>query len=385
MNNVVAFADESGNNSFDFDTQGTHFVVASIIIPISERQSIEEAIEKIRKDNFQTGEIKSSKVGDNDARRIKILNEMLQNNFSIYAVVVNKKQLSSEGFKYKGSFYKFLNGLVYKELFKTFPNLILEVDEHGTNDFMRQFKKYVYKNHIRDLFTGSEFGVQNSSNSVLIQLADFIAGTLLRCFDETKINAGSSKFLELLKPKITSIFNFPPKKLVLSVQHNDNEKEFNALIADLAVKRALDFIETKKINSQSDIDQINCVKLLLLYFNNYDYRHYLPTKEIIRHLQIGRDEILKEHAFRTKIIAKIRDAGVLVGSCSTGDKKGYKIPCSIEDLHKFVNHGNNMVIPMLARIGKVRNAIKLVSQNSIDILDSDEFVDIKKILDQVSF
>ena len=29
--NITAFADEFGNNSFDFDSQGTHFIIATVI------------------------------------------------------------------------------------------------------------------------------------------------------------------------------------------------------------------------------------------------------------------------------------------------------------------------------------------------------------------
>lgn len=32
MNQVIAFADEFGNNSFKFLTESTHFIVASIIV-----------------------------------------------------------------------------------------------------------------------------------------------------------------------------------------------------------------------------------------------------------------------------------------------------------------------------------------------------------------
>ena len=66
-------------------------------------------------------------------------------NFSVYAVVIDKRKLYGEGFKYKKSFYKYLNGILYKELYLTFPQLDLIVDEHGGNDFMRSFKKYVGK------------------------------------------------------------------------------------------------------------------------------------------------------------------------------------------------------------------------------------------------
>lgn len=145
---IFAFADEYGNNSFDFQSQGTHFIVSAVIATKSKLQQIEYEIEEIRKRYFQTGEIKSRNVANNHWRRTKILNDIVKSDFHIYSVVVDKRSLVTEGFKYKQSFYKFLNGLVYRELYNSFPELQMTVDEHGDNDFMRGFKKYVENQHI---------------------------------------------------------------------------------------------------------------------------------------------------------------------------------------------------------------------------------------------
>lgn len=131
MKKVIAFADEFGNNSFDFDKQGSHFIIASIIINEDDINEIYVQLEAIRKKFFQSGEIKSSKVKDNHKRRILILRELNKVNFSVYAVIIDKRKLFGEGFKYKQSFHKYLNGILYKELYRTFPQLELKVDEHG--------------------------------------------------------------------------------------------------------------------------------------------------------------------------------------------------------------------------------------------------------------
>ena len=125
MNNIVAFADEYGNNSFDFDSQGSHFIVASAIISKDKLKESEEMLEKIRVKHFQTGEIKSKKVAGNDGRRIKILNEICQIDFSIYAVIVDKRRLEGEGFKYKPSFYKFLPPLLVLSPTSTFGEITM--------------------------------------------------------------------------------------------------------------------------------------------------------------------------------------------------------------------------------------------------------------------
>lgn len=380
MKNIIAFADESGNNSFEFSTQGTHFIIASIILRKDKLEETEALIEDIRHRYFQTGEIKSNKVGDNHARRLKILQEIVKTDFSIYAVVVNKKQLIGEGFRYKPSFYKFLNGLVYKELFKTFPELDLVVDEHGSNDFMRQFKVYVEKNHKPTLFSGSEFQFSGSATSVMIQLADLIAGTLGRCFDELRKVPEGEVFLSILQPKITSLNFFPYEPLHYLADAGLDNNNFHESIANAGVNSAMHFIDNKKVVTQDDADQVNCVKLILLYFNTYGTKLYITTKQIIQHLQVGREEPLSEHQFRTKIIGQIRDAGVLVVSSSSGTYKGYKLPASLNDLYRFVNHGNSVIMPMLHRIKVFRDKIKLATLNEVDILEKEDFFGLRDLL-----
>jgi hypothetical protein len=378
---LIAYADEYGNNSFDFTKQGTHFIVASIIINQEEQKTLETELERIRKKYFQTGEIKSNKVGDNHHRRLQILQEVTKLNFNIYALVADKQKFYGEGFKYKEVFYKYLNGLLYKELFKAYPKLKLNVDELGGNDFLRSFKKYVQKNHIRDLFSGSEFETENSKASIIIQLADFIAGTLGRCFDLNKNLSARDRILEILKPRLSSINHFP--KTFESIRSDEEEEanEFDNQISQYAINLALDFLDRKKTKSQEDIDQINCVKLLLLHHNVFGNKKYLSAKELMNHLEMGRNKLLKDQQFRSTVIGRLRDEGILIASSSKGDKKGYRLPTSASDLLKFLDHGNSLVIPILNRIKICRDRVKLGTNNQLDILEKDQYAKLKKILD----
>ena len=380
---ILAYADEYGNNSFDFTKQGTHFIVASVIINESEREEIENGIEEIRRKYFQTGEIKSKKVADNHPRRLQILNDLVKLNFNIYALVTDKQKLYGEGFKYKEAFYKYLNGLLYKELYKAYPKLKLYVDEHGGNDFLRSFKKYVHKNHIRDLFSGSDFETGDSKASIIIQLADFVAGTLGRCYDLSKNLSYKEKFLETLKPRLSSINHFPKSYETLRLD-DEGETEYDTRINQYSINLALDFIDRKVPKSQEDIDQINCVKLLLLHHDVFGAKKYLSAKELMSHLDIGRSKPLKDQQFRSTVIGRLRDNGLLIASSSKGDKKGYRLPTSANDLLKFLDHGNSLVVPILNRIQICRERVKLATNNELDILERQEFKKLIKILSRVS-
>ncbi|HBA04667.1 MAG TPA: DUF3800 domain-containing protein, partial [Clostridium sp.] len=131
---VYAFTDEAGNNGFDFskDDISTHFIVTAIMVEEDKIKEIENEVEEVRKKFFQTGEMKSSLVGKNHERRIKVLKQLSKINFKIFSVVVDKRDIKGfRGLQYKKSFYKFINNVVHKELRSAFPVLTICADEIG--------------------------------------------------------------------------------------------------------------------------------------------------------------------------------------------------------------------------------------------------------------
>lgn len=380
MKRIIAFADEFGNNSFDFKNQGSHFIIASVILNQDELPEIKEQLESIRKKYFQTGEIKSSKVKYNHKRRILILEELISINFSVYAVIIDKRKLFGEGFKFKQSFYKFLNGILYKELYRTFPQLELKVDEHGGNDFMRSFKKYVEKNHIRNLFTGSEFNINKSHNDLGVQLADFIAGTLGYIFDENKKSERSSEFVEILSDKLISLNQFPKEYKSEEFNEEDTFNEYDDTIATLGLNRVFDYIDKTTGNNQDNLDRLNFAKLLLLYHQSNHPKKYTTSTEFIKHLNVNRQKNISKEQFSSKIIGHLRDNGLLIAS----SRDGYKIPTSAHDMKRFIKHGESIVFPVLRRIEECRNAILLATTNEYDILNEKEFKKLKELINNVS-
>ena len=123
-----AFIDEFGAFGFDFSNPGcsSHFIITAIVVNEDDLPIVADGIESVRKKYFQTGEIKSSKIGKNHNRRIAILNEIKQLPFHIFSFVCDKQKIyeNSGLARYKASFYKFLNNFVYQELRITYSNLI---------------------------------------------------------------------------------------------------------------------------------------------------------------------------------------------------------------------------------------------------------------------
>ncbi len=78
-----------------------------------------------------------------------------------------------------------------------------------------------------------------------------------------------------------------------------------------------------------------------------------------------------------RIIAPLRDAGVILSSCS----QGYKIPISVEDITTYINQTHTVVSPMLHRIEICRNLIKQQTSNDLDVLADPAFLKYKKYFD----
>ncbi len=385
---VLAYTDEAGNFGFSFNKNdiSTHFIVTSILIEEDKVNEIENQIEQVRKKYFQTGEMKSSSVGKNHKRRCIILDQLINIDFKIFAVVVDKRELDiNSGLQYKKSFYKFINNLVHKELRSAFPILTVCADEIGNNEYMNSFIRYV-KDHEEypDLFHERDFYFSDSKKSPIIQLADFIGGTLLYTYDATK-NINIPNFIKILNSKIIRIENYPKRIKEYTFNGGALSSEYDEYIANIALKRAQMFINKyEKISYNDDINvqiQLQVLKYLCFRFINNDTRTYISTKEILNYLKRSIGEDLKIQYFRTKIIAKLRDNDVIISS----SPKGYKLPSKEEELYDFINHGTTIIMPMLARLKKCRDIIMMETLGKLDLFNNTEYIELRRYFEIEDF
>lgn len=93
MDNVYAFTDEYGAFGWEIDNPSvsTHFIITAIIVKESDLADFEKGAESLRKKHFQTGEIKSTKIGKDHKRRLRILADLQDIPFSIFSVCIDKK------------------------------------------------------------------------------------------------------------------------------------------------------------------------------------------------------------------------------------------------------------------------------------------------------
>jgi hypothetical protein len=107
-----------------------------------------------------------------------------------------------------------------------------------------------------------------------------------------------------------------------------------------------------------------------------DPTRYISSFELIEHIKARRGKSVKLHYFQTKLIAPLRDEGVLIAS----SYRFYKLPSFEADLFAFINHSNTIIQPMLMRVKKFRDQIRLATDVELDILDKEEYDIICKLM-----
>ena len=379
-----AFVDEFGAFGLDLDKPGcsSHFIITAIIVDVNDLHLVADGVETIRKRYFQTGEIKSTKVGANHKRRILILNELKNLPFHIFAFVCDKQKIyENSGLRYKKSFYKFLNNLVYQELRVTYSNLTITADEFGPNDYLQSFANYVRSKEVPlDLFDNSLFSFENSKNNVIIQLADIVSGSLAYNYDvRKKAEAGDHNYVSLLSDKILRIKEFPESFDSFNVSQNELNPDYSPEIADICYRKARHFVEMNRKTDDVEVkQQVAVLNYLLFRFMNRSTRKYIPTSELINQLVFLGYEKMSMQAFRNKIIAKLRDSEVIISS-STG---GYKIPSTEKELYDFVNHGKSIIMPMLSRLKICHDVIRMGTDGKINLFERAEYHTLAKMLEK---
>ena len=382
-NTKYAFVDEFGAFGYDFSNSGctTHFIISAIIVDRDNLPIVANGVSAIRQKYFQQGEIKSSKIGKNHKRRITIINELKQLPFQIFAFVCDKQKVyENSGLRFKKSFYKFLNNIVYQELRIAYSNLTITADEIGDNDYLQSFAEYVKSKEIPlDLFDNSQFRFENSKYNVILQLSDIISGSLAYHYDERKkLDAEGYNYISILGDKILRIKVFPETFETFNVNQNDHNPEYNPEIADICYRKAKYFIEThSKTEDVETKQQIAILNYLLFRFMNKSPRKYIPTKELINQLVYLGYEKMSLQTFRNKIIAKLRDNEVIISS-STG---GYKIPSTEKELYDFVNHGKSIIMPMISRLKTCNDVIRMGTDGKINLFEKAEYNSLSKMFE----
>ena len=195
----LVFIDDSGDPGFKLDSGSSkHFVIACVIFDDSlDAEEAALAIKKFRRDlgwqpnrEFKFNKTKKLIVTD-------LLGVVCSSNFSIRAICIDKSKIRSHELKSKqDSFYNY----AIKEVLAKSTQLsgaTVRLDGHSGRAYKKSAITYLRREVNAKSRKIAKVKFVDSKTDNLIQLADLVAGSILRSTQTNKTD--SSKYLDILK------------------------------------------------------------------------------------------------------------------------------------------------------------------------------------------
>ncbi len=374
------FVDESGDPSLETHKPGVtnYFVLSAVIVNSIDLSVQEKKVEAIIEMFFPNGELKSSKIGSKLNRRKRILEAIAGLDFKHYSQVIDKTKIYSDsGLRYRRSFVKYISRALYENLFIAFTELHVIADQFGKSEFMQGFSDYLQRKLQRGLFENHTFEYALSRDELFIQVADVIAGSILRAYS----GQDPMSVLDPIRRNTIIIDEWPPYiPEPIGLDQLPEAEQFNFLIKRHAVMQTESFIENNSSSDDPEIQlQVVAARYLLYHFRSVDPREYVTTSELRHHLwNLGFP--LSERSVRNKVISPLRTKGVFIAS----SRKGIKIPFSVEDLRRYVDVVNSQVVPYVNCLKICRNHFLLATEKKLDIVGNEQFPELHKYISDAS-
>ena len=213
LSQSLVFIDESGDAGFKFEKESSnYFIISAVIFNDSlEAEKTAVAIKDMRRkegfpDNIEFKFNKSKrKIGEKFLETVRIFD------FKIRYLIVDKRKIKSNELKNnKNSFYSYIIKMLLKYSNSTILNAKIKIDGSGDRIFKRNFSVYLRK----DLNYNGKKVIKNlrfvnSKESVLIQLADMVAGSERRYFEyRNGIKTDAEIYRNIIKKKIDDEWEF---------------------------------------------------------------------------------------------------------------------------------------------------------------------------------
>lgn len=207
---MIIFIDESGDAGFKISKGSSSYFVIVLVIFDDELIAEEVAlqIKKLKRklnlhNNYEFKFNKSSKKFKEE-----FLSCIQPFAFRIRAIVVNKEKIYSKLLRKKTeSFYNYFLKCLLEHNNETISNAKLRLDGLGEKKFKLALQTYLRQqlnSSTKHIMNNLKF--RNSKNDVLIQMADMIAGSLRRFYEDSKTD--SKQYWNIISKKKEDIWEF---------------------------------------------------------------------------------------------------------------------------------------------------------------------------------
>lgn len=186
---MIIFIDESGDAGFKTSKGSSKSFVIALIIFNDELYAEETALvlNRYRQSIGKTEKYEFKFNKCNQELRLGFLRSVRKCHFRIRAIVMKKDAIYSLNLRNnKDAFYNYCLRQVLEHNNQTIINAKVRLDGRGDKGFKRNLTRYLRQSlnsHTKKVMTNLKF--RDSKNDIPIQLADMIAGSLRRHYDQS--------------------------------------------------------------------------------------------------------------------------------------------------------------------------------------------------------
>lgn len=379
---VWAFLDESGDTNIGVEKGATtHYAVGAVVVEEPDLDELRAKVDEVRRKYFQSGAMKSSSLAKNPARRLNILRALDETGYRMLGVVVDKRRIDKEsGLKYRRSFKKFIDGFMYRKLFRAYPKLRIRADQHGGPRFMESYHRYLTEDQ-RQLamhFTPVEIISVDDKSEVLVQAADMVAGSLRIAYgDDTSFEQGR-EIMSFFHRASFGIEEWPAApRTVAALAPVDDPSDLDDIVRRAAERSAYAFL--KEAGDKDDAVSQMQVEVVqeLMYASRFAEEQWVSGAALATRLQErGYAECTREYV-RRSLIAPLRDSKVIIASSG----RGYSLASSVEDMEKYLTRMVDEVSPILKRVETMQVLLKRESFGKVDFMEHDGFRYLQRLVE----
>lgn len=206
---MLVFIDDSGDPGFKLEKGSSkHFVIACVVF--DDNLDAEETALKIKRLRRtlkwrDDHEFKFNKT--NKQIRLAFLNEIKGCTFRVRAIVADKSVIRSPELRSnKTKFYNYMIKEVLSKSDGSIKNGSIRLDGHEDRAYKKAATTYFKQQANPRGGVIKDMKFVNSKNDNLIQLADMVAGSILRTTQPGKTDSG--EYLKVIKKRVEDIWHF---------------------------------------------------------------------------------------------------------------------------------------------------------------------------------
>lgn len=207
-NKQLVFIDDSGDPGFKINKgSSTHFVIACVIF--DDPLDAEEVALVMKRYRRELGWADEREFKFNKTRKdivSTLLTKAASKNFRVRAICIDKSRIRSHELRNKqDSFYNY----AIKEVLSKTADLIdadIRLDGHSGRSYKHSAALYFRREINSSSRKVARVRFVDSHTNNLIQLADLIAGAILRSYQADKTD--SQTYIKIIKSRIEDVWNF---------------------------------------------------------------------------------------------------------------------------------------------------------------------------------